>query len=214
MNFLSLAFKIDLPKLPKPAYDEIVKIVKEYKFKEQFSNYHDGGWQAIGLITSGGNEFEDRELKHLKYQKTKLLLSMPALNNYLDSIDTLKKRVRIMKLEKMKKINTHSDSSETYDENQLRIHIPIITNEKVRVKILNQIFFWDVGEIWYGDFSFPHSVENMGNTERYHLVIDCKKNRFTDKLISPRYKKQKIIRSFLRIIFVTLFKIKQKINLK
>lgn len=213
MFSLKLAFKIDLKKMPEVCYSEVNEIIKKFNFKQQFSNYHDGSWKAIGLITSGGNFFEDKEIDSMDFKKTELLLLMPHLNKYLDSLCFEKKRVRIMNLEKGGRIHTHCDSSETYDKNQLRIHIPLVTNNKVKVQILNQSYYWGVGESWYADFSFPHSLENMGESDRYHLVIDCVGNNYIDELIDENYKKQKFLRSICRFLFVNFFKIKQKLKL-
>ena len=37
---------------------------------------------------------------------------------------------------------------------------------------------WNEGELWYGDFSFPHRLFNGGEHSRIHLVIDLKPNDF------------------------------------
>ena len=41
-----------------------------------------------------------------------------------------------------------------------------------------------VGECWYADFNLPHYVSNYGDTGRIHLVIDCLRNDWSDKLYS------------------------------
>jgi Mg/Co/Ni transporter MgtE len=38
------------------------------------------------------------------------------------------------------------------------------------------------GEAWYTNVNLPHSVENKGQTNRVHLVIDCIRNEWSDEL--------------------------------
>ena len=40
------------------------------------------------------------------------------------------------------------------------------------------------GECWYADFDRPHSVKNESAQERIHLVIDGKRNGWTDTLFA------------------------------
>ena len=119
-----------------------------------------------------------------------------------------------MKLEKKSKILTHFDRSETYDLGFLRIHIPIITNEKVIIKISKKEYHWKVNEAWYADFSFPHQVENNGDEDRYHLVIDCENNTFTESLMHSRYLKQRIMRKILRFFYQKSFRICETLKIK
>ena len=212
MNLL-LAFKINLQPPGELALSEIKQVINDVQFLKHFGNYHDNGWKSIGLITANGDPNEDRDLNAKYYEKTEILKSMPHLNKYLDEIKTEKKRVRIMKLEKRCKIFLHFDRSETYDLGFLRIHIPIITNENVITTILNKKYYWKFNEVWFADFSFPHKVENNSDFDRYHLVIDCHKNNFTDNLISETYKKQNKIRFFLRFIYQNIFRVCRKFKI-
>jgi hypothetical protein len=64
----------------------------------------------------------------------------------------------------------------------LRLHVPIVTNPGVRFLIGGaECGPWRPGELWYGDFSQPHSVENTGAETRYHLVVDVVT---TDKVLA------------------------------
>ena len=69
-----------------------------------------------------------------------------------------------------------------------RIHLPVVTNEKV--------FFenWDwqgnhapvnmkVGEAWYLDVRKPHRAVNSGDTPRIHMVVDVVSSEELRKLL-------------------------------
>jgi hypothetical protein len=41
-----------------------------------------------------------------------------------------------------------------------------------------------MGECWHANFQLPHSVQNNSNEPRVHLIIDCKRNAWSDELFS------------------------------
>ena len=60
----------------------------------------------------------------------------------------------------------------------LRLHIPIVTHPDAAFFIDGQRMNWNAGELWYGDFSKVHSVENDSQVVRVHMVIDVQINEF------------------------------------
>jgi aspartyl/asparaginyl beta-hydroxylase (cupin superfamily) len=78
----------------------------------------------------------------------------------------------LINLPKNQKIDSHFDSGE-YFLKRNRIHIPIITNKQCFFKIDGQIKNMKEGEIWeINNNEKEHSVENNGNKDRIHLLID------------------------------------------
>ena len=153
--------------------------------------YHDGGWSAIGLISHEGNP---HELKWApgKYVKTPVLTLAPYLESIIDSFQCDKQRVRLMALQPGKNIYWHYDASESIDTNvNARLHIPIITNPGVQFQICHEDQIWRPGELWYGDFSFPHRLRNGGRAERIHLVLDLKVSDYVTSLFPPSFLEQK-----------------------
>jgi hypothetical protein len=155
---------------------EVLRIVSEYGPVGHFrSDHHDGGWKAIGLVAHEGNPFEDR--KKLPYAKTPALQLAPYIESILEDFGTGLGRVRLMELQPGKSIYWHYDRHQTIDgEESVRLHIPVFTNEKVRVQLSHEDVAWKAGEIWYGDFSFPHRLHNAGGENRIHLVMDLDLN--------------------------------------
>lgn len=74
----------------------------------------------------------------------------------------------------------HYDENESFDSGTVRLHIPVITNENVALQICHQTLRWKEGELWYGDFSFPHRVRNLGQKTRIHLVLDLVVNEWLE----------------------------------
>jgi hypothetical protein len=155
------------------------------------ARYHDGGWSAIGLISHEGNPHELMGLPG-KYVKTPALTPAPYLESIIDSFQCDKQRVRLMALQPGKNIYWHYDETETIDTNvNARLHIPIITNPGVQFQICHEDQIWRAGELWYGDFSFPHRLRNGGQAERIHLVLDLKVSDYVTSLFPPSFLEQK-----------------------
>jgi hypothetical protein len=171
---------------------EIKKVVTQFGAEGHFnSKHHDGGWSAIGLISHEGNPNELRRLPG-KYVKTPALTLAPYLESIIDSFQCDKERVRLMALQPGKNIYWHYDSTESIDNNDnARLHIPIVTNPGVQLQICHEDLIWRPGELWYGDFSFPHRLRNGGRAERIHLVLDLKVSDYVTSLFPPSFLEQK-----------------------
>jgi len=92
------------------------------------------------------------------------------------------------------KIKPHQDAGFGFANGMLRLHIPIITDPRVEFFIDGQRVHWNAGELWYGDFSCFHSVENRSDVTRYHLVMDVGVNDFVLSLFPPDFAKQAKLR--------------------
>jgi hypothetical protein len=80
--------------------------------------------------------------------------------------------VILINLPKYQKIDSHYDNGDYFSKRN-RIHIPIITNEHCFFEIEGEIKTMKVGEIWeINNNEKYHSVENNGNEDRIHLLID------------------------------------------
>jgi aspartyl/asparaginyl beta-hydroxylase (cupin superfamily) len=204
--------KISDIKLNK-AKKELKKLQEIYCENLQHGNYHDGGWSSIALVAANGEMKEDRYLKDEKYLETEAIKYAPTLKNLIDSIPLKKKRVRLLNLKAGKRIYPHIDTTDTIDKGGIRLHYPIITNEKVDFYICHEKLTWKEGFLYYGDFSFPHKLENKGLNDRIHLVIDCKIddtkecNDFINNFYKYEKKPNKLDRTLVTILFKTSAKI-------
>ena len=61
---------------------------------------------------------------------------------------------------------------------QVRLHLPIVTNDQVRLVVGGEVFRLLTGRLYYLDFTKLHSVYNDGEEERIHLILDLKVNDF------------------------------------
>ncbi|NES81086.1 MAG: aspartyl/asparaginyl beta-hydroxylase domain-containing protein [Moorea sp. SIO1G6] len=172
------------------------------------SHHHDGGWTAIGLVTSGGDVYEDRSIRKVgkPYIPTPALELCPYIKELLDNLPCEKHRVRFMALAPGTKIKWHYDGKDSIDYGRVgRFHIPIITNPNIEFKICSNVCQWVAGNLYYGDFSFPHTVKSNWDKVRVHLVLDLTPNQaivdlFPESFIQERFKR-KILRKLCRQIY-------------
>ncbi len=180
---------------------------------KQSGKYNDGGWKAIGLITSGGNVNEDRN----KYAVGKPYIATPAMEfcpyikELLDMLPAKKNRVRFMSLQPNSDIHWHTDGKDSIDKklnsNSARFHIPLITSDKIEFKICHNRCDWQPGNLYYGDFSFPHRVKNNWEKKRIHLVIDLEPNDKIRTLFPDVFLKEENKRAILRNMCKVSYKI-------
>ena len=80
-------------------------------------------------------------------------------------------RAMFIKLPAKKSIATHIDRG-YHLENCERIHLPIITDDKVKFIINENVYPMPAGTLSKINNNLPHSVENNSNIDRVHLVMD------------------------------------------
>jgi len=204
--------KIDLKSLK----NECEKVLLNQNLKKHPGD-HSGGWGSIGLITYGGDPFNDLVNNELKLMPTKILDMCPSIKNMLDEIPGKKHRVRLMEVKPGTKVHWHYDNNETIDEldfsKNVRLHMPIFTNKKVNMKICHENLNWEEGKLYYGDFSFPHCINNASDLNRIHLVIDVGINDNIINLLPKNFLEKRKFRLFAKKFSQKIFNIFKKINL-
>ena len=81
-------------------------------------------------------------------------------------------RAILVKLKSNSSISPHIDSGYSISISN-RMHIPIITNDKVLFQVGEDIKILKEGEIWeINNIGKKHSVKNDSNEDRVHLIVD------------------------------------------
>jgi hypothetical protein len=111
---------------------EVSAILKTYDLTRQFGKYHDGGWRAISLMAGGANYRDNRATTDI--QKTEPLRNSPYLSKVLESFAVPTERVRLMQLDTGKRTRWHYEGDFLFPEEKVRLHVPIITNDGVRLQ--------------------------------------------------------------------------------
>ena len=160
----------DLQQLDKTSSEWIDHFVKQ--------NYQ-GSWSVIPLRGPKGAEhpvmmiYSDPTCE--EFADTPFLANCPYFQEVLATFQCEIQAVRLMKLSAGSQIKEHTDYDLSFENGTVRIHIPIITHDKVEFYLNNKRVIMQEGECWYLRLSDPHRVVNNG-ADRVHMVLDMKVN--------------------------------------
>jgi hypothetical protein len=142
------------------------------------TGYYSGNWNGLSLRSVGGKLgtlYPDPH-SHADYVDTPLLSEFPSVSAILHQFHCPILSVRFLRLESGAVIREHSDNALSYEDGEVRLHIPIATNPGVEFMSNGKKLDLHEGECWYINAGLPHSVVNKGSSDRIHLVFDCMVN--------------------------------------
>lgn len=141
------------------------------------SNY-EGRWSTLQLRSVNGETGNNTAIQAsslppgVSFKDTPLLALCPYITDVIDFFKMEKTAVRLMKLDAGGVIKPHSDHDLNFEQGEVRLHIPVSTNEKVKFLLEEEQLPMKEGSCWYLNLSLTHSVINESNSNRVHLVID------------------------------------------
>jgi hypothetical protein len=169
--------RLDLPFDIQAVQHEVHSLPAQWH--AHFNNAHyDGQWTAVALRSPGaeGAHIFPGARGGEEYGDTPLLNNCPAIRELLSRLQCPVMSVRLMNLEKGALIKPHTDQDLAFEKGELRLHFPVITNDRVHFYANDVLLKMKEGECWYVNVNLPHSVLNEGETDRIHLVVDCTVN--------------------------------------
>lgn len=147
--------------------------------------YHDGGWSGVALRAVGGNaeQLYPGHMGAASHADTPLLADCSGIRAALARLSCPVQSVRLLRLSPGGVISEHRDEGLRFELGLARLHVPIATDRDVEFYLGGDLVTMTPGECWYLNFDLPHRVQNLGNTDRVHLVIDCVVNDWLRALI-------------------------------
>jgi Aspartyl/Asparaginyl beta-hydroxylase len=147
------------------------------------SQDYEGSWTSIALRSPTGRSDDILTFtSESGYFDTPLLQKCNYFKEIIGSFECEKEPVRLLRLSPNSVVKEHNDFQLAYEYGFFRLHIPIKTSSEVSFRVGGNDLPMNSGECWYANFHLPHSVANQSNFERIHLVIDCLRNHWSDKL--------------------------------
>lgn len=146
---------------------------------------YSGEWTSIALRSSSGLETDI--LAHPTaeaFRDTPLIKHCAYFSEVLASFQCELESVRLLSLAPGSEIKEHSDPQTAYEYGVFRLHVPVQSGDLVSFTVDGCELEMKPGECWYASFHLPHSVRNNGNTHRIHLVIDGRRNAWTDEVFA------------------------------
>jgi hypothetical protein len=147
------------------------------------SQDYEGTWTSIALRSPSGRSDDIFTFTSSEgFKNTLLLAECPYFKEIVEIFDCPKESVRLLRLSPNSVVKEHNDFQLGYEYGFFRLHIPIKTASEVSFRVGGNDIPMSAGECWYANFHLPHSVANQSQIERIHLVIDCLRNDWSDKL--------------------------------
>lgn len=141
------------------------------------SNYT-GSWSTLQLRSINGSLDNNTAIhagalqgEHV-FKDSVLMNECPYIKEVVDHFKMEKTTIRLMKLEAGANIKPHRDPGLNFEEGEVRIHIPVITNPQLHFFLESDRLIMEEGSCWYLNLALQHCVRNEGSAARVHLVID------------------------------------------
>lgn len=177
------------------------------------------GWLAMPLVSLGGR-MDDKDAQRAlplaeyhRYQRTPLVDHLPYIREILDAFRCPFGRTRIFKLMPGAGIGKHRDIGDEvacFAFNQVRLHIPIVTNPNVTFFVGTERIQMAPGRLYYVNFTKTHWVRNDGDQPRIHLVMDLGVNDWLRALFPPAPWAERVEHAVARATWPTLWALRQK----
>ena len=182
IKYLQLPFYFDATLLKKD-----VESLNSTNWKLHYQTLHyDGEWSGIPLrsVMGKADDLIISPLNDSEYADTIFLDRCPYIKQILSNFKCPLMAVRLLKLNAGAIIKEHTDAELCFEKGEVRIHIPVVTDEKVEFYLDGERVTPKEGECWYMNFNLPHSINNFSNINRIHLVIDAKVNDWIKELFA------------------------------
>jgi hypothetical protein len=155
---------------PRPLLEDLAAL-RAFPTAYLEEGHRSGLWGGVSLYAQGGR-YNVLTCGPAPYEPTEALARAPNLRAIVESFETEPRAVRVLTLDPGARIFEHFDPGISLDLGVVRLHVPIVTHPDVEFFLAGKRTRWRPGELWYGDFSFPHHAHNKSAVPRTHLVMD------------------------------------------
>jgi hypothetical protein len=175
-----------------PRRFDVARLVDDLAILRQFpqvrlaKSYGRGTWTGVSLYAMEGRT-ESLACGSEPFWPTEALAACHYMQDVLRSFEAPMRSVRVLCLAPGARVFQHCDPDSSFDRATVRLHVPIVTHPDVDFFIAGRRVAMKPGELWYGDFAFPHSVRNRSPVERVHLVMDMELSDTVRSLFPPGY---------------------------
>ena len=177
---------------------ELAALENNLSFGPQMGPYHNGKWNRVGLVAPGGDPARTYPLEGETNQPTPILEALPCVQRLFAMFEGPVRAASISRMDPGAKVNWHRDVRQSADVEYARLHLPIITDEGAQMELAHHRVHLAAGQLWYGDFTFPHRVENAGAAARIHIMFDVPARPSLQRFFPDYYPRQLFRRNAAR----------------
>jgi len=144
------------------------------------TSIYEGDWSGVALRSVGGaaQKLYPDPTATGQFANTEILGRCPYYQTVLATFRCPLTSVRLLRLKAGSSIREHRDYRLGYEDGEVRLHIPVVTNPAVAFFLQGERVWMQAGECWYLNVNLKHRVDNQSTTDRIHLVIDCVVNEW------------------------------------
>jgi hypothetical protein len=175
------------------------------------------GWRAILLHSKNGDisgpESQRPSWDFSDFRPTPYVNQLPYFRSIMEAMKCPQGRIRILKLAPGGGIGAHRDVGAEVGclaFNQVRLHVPIITNDRVTFFVGGERIKMTPGRVYYVNFSKTHYVKNEGGEARLHLVMDLKVNDWLAQFFPLPSALERVEYSLARATWPTYWRLRQQ----
>ena len=168
--------RLPSPLVPLPISVDLASLVAEITAlpEEVWRPHPEGmpGNSALPLVAVHGDPADDGVQGPMR--PTPALEMLPSVITVMAGLTALGcpiGRSRLMRIDVESEVTAHVDTNR-YWWDHLRVHVPIVTDERVRFIVDDEEVHMGAGQVWVFDTWDRHRVENPVQAQRIHLVID------------------------------------------
>ena len=145
---------------------------------------YEGDWSGVALRSVGGKAMQlyPDPTATERFADTETLGRCPYYREVLAAFQCPLTSARLLRLRAGSSIAEHRDYRLGYEDGEVRLHVPIVTDPEVAFFLAGERVPMAAGECWYLNVNLPHRVENRSRIDRIHLVIDCVVNEWLTAL--------------------------------
>ena len=171
LTALKLPFSFD----PDRLRSDLAKIQPDEWVPHFNRQVYEGEWSGVALRSVGGkpDQLYPDPTAIDAFADTERLDRCPYYREVLSAFSCPLTSVRLLRLKAGSSIRDHRDYRLGYEDGEVRLHVPIVTNSDVAFFVEEQRVPMQEGECWYLNVNLRHRVDNHSKTDRIHLVIDC-----------------------------------------
>ncbi|MBV9346158.1 MAG: aspartyl/asparaginyl beta-hydroxylase domain-containing protein [Gammaproteobacteria bacterium] len=187
---------------------------------ESWLDHYDSGlstdFRAILLKSKGGETSGPKSQlpawDFADFRRTVYVDRLPYFRELMDQIQCPQGRMRILRLAPGCVIGEHRDVGAEVGclaFGQVRLHVPIITNDRVTFFVGGERIRMQAGRLYYVNFSKRHYVRNDGAEARIHLVMDLKVNDWLKQAFPPSTRWEEYEEALARATWPTYWRMRQ-----
>jgi len=152
-----------------PEFDAAREVLSEVSEADWVPTIPDGpyktdGWRVVKILAQG--------------KPTAFAEKHPEIRRVIDFFECPIVQVLFYSMLPGAELHAHRDLDGTLELGRLRFHVPIETNPDVNFMVSKKRVPMRSGELWALNTSYLHAVENKGQTDRVHLVVEVEANEW------------------------------------